>query len=60
MSSTYSDLQYTSFPDTVQSFVTMLNMAIADAPYIHGYQQAMIDGDYDMAQYYYSQIVYTK
>ena len=57
MSSTYSDLQYTSFPDTVQSFVTMLNMAIADAPYIHGYQQAMIDGDYDMAQYYYSQIV---
>lgn len=57
MSSTYTDLQYTSFPDSIQSFVTMLDMAVNDAPAINGYQRAMRDGDYNTAQTYLSQIV---
>lgn len=56
MSSTYTDLQYTSFPESVQEFVTMLDMNIADATAVAGYQAAMRDGDYATAQNYYSQI----
>lgn len=56
MSETYSDLTFTSFPDEIQTFVTMLNMTIADATSINGYQQAMRDGNYSLAQQYFSQI----
>lgn len=56
MSSTYQDLQYTVFPDNIQNFVTMLNMAVADGANIAGYQQAMRDGDEVLAQQYYNQI----
>lgn len=56
MSATYTDLQFTSFPDSVQSFVTMLDMAINDASAINGYQEAMRNGDYASAQSYFSQI----
>ena len=56
MSTTYTDLQFTSFPDSVQSFVTMLDMAINDASAINGYQEAMRNGDYELAQSYFSQI----
>jgi hypothetical protein len=56
MSSTYTDLQYTSFPDDIQSFVTMLDMAVNDAPAINGYQRAMREGDYNTAQAYLTQI----
>lgn len=57
MSTTYTDLQYTSFPDNVQTFVTMLDMAVNDATAINGYQQAMRNGDYATAQSYLSQVV---
>lgn len=57
MSATYKDLQFTSFPDSVQSFVTMLNMATTDAVAVSGYQAAMEAGNTSLAQQYYSQIV---
>lgn len=56
MSSTYTDLQYTTFPDSVQTFVTMLNISVSDAEAVNGYQQAMRVGDYATAQSYMSQI----
>ena len=56
MSATYPSLQFTTFPEQVQTFVTMLNMAIADAPAVKGYQQAMQAGNNTLAQQYYNQI----
>lgn len=56
MSTTYPDLSFTTFPEQVQSFVTMLNMAVADGEAITGYQQAMQQGNYELAQQYFSQI----
>ena len=56
MSNTYSDLSFTSFPDEIQTFVTLLNMTIADASLINGYQQAMRDSNYSLAQQYFNQI----
>lgn len=56
MSQTYSDLSFTSFPDEIQTFVTMLNMVVNDAEAVNGYQQAMRDGDYTLAQQYFNQI----
>lgn len=56
MSTTYQDLIYTSFPETVQTFVTMLNMATSDGAAVVGYQQAMQNGDYALAQQYFAQI----
>lgn len=56
MSNTYPSLQFTTFPEQVQTFVTMLNMAIADGPAIKGYQQAMQNGNNALAQQYYAQI----
>ena len=57
MSSTYPDLQYTSFPDSIQQFATMLDIDISDASAVAGYQAAMRNGDYATAQSYYNQIV---
>lgn len=56
MSQTYSDLTFTSFPDEIQTFVTMLNMVASDANAVNGYQQAMRDGNYQLAQQYFSNI----
>lgn len=56
MSTTYEDLSFTTFPDQVQAFVTMLNMTVTDGPAIIGYQQAMQNGDYATAQQYFAQI----
>ena len=56
MSVTYPSLQFTTFPEQVQTFVTMLNMTIADAPAVKGYQQAMEAGNNTLAQQYYNQI----
>lgn len=56
MSTTYTDLPYTSFPDSIQSFVTMLNMVVSDGAAVTGYQQAMEDGNTALAQTYYAQI----
>lgn len=56
MSNTYSDLTFTSFPDQIQTFVTMLNMTVADANVVNGYQLAMRSGDYTLARQYFNQI----
>lgn len=56
MSTTYQDLQFTAFPNAIQSFVTMLNMVAADAPAVLGFQEAMEQGDTPLAQQFYSQI----
>lgn len=56
MSNTYSDLTFTSFPDEIQTFVTMLNMVVSDGDAVTGYQEAMRNGDYALAQQYFNQI----
>lgn len=56
MSETYTDLSFTSFPDEIQTFVTMLNMTIEDAEAINGYQEAMRNGDYTLARQYFERI----
>ncbi len=56
MSVTYPSLQFTTFPEQVQTFVTMLNMTVADAPNVKGYQQAMEAGNKTLAQQYYNRI----
>ena len=56
MSSTYTDLQYTTFPNEIQNFIEVLNILASDAPYIKGFQEAMRNGDYSTAQQYFSQI----
>ena len=56
MSTTYQDLSFTTFPEQVQTFVTMLNMAVSDGSAVAGYQQAMQQGNYNLAQQYFSQI----
>ena len=56
MSATYQDLSFTTFPEQVQTFVTMLNMAVTDGALITGYQEAMQAGNYELAQQYFSQI----
>lgn len=56
MSTTYQDLSFTTFPEQVQTFVTMLNMAVSDGNAVTGYQQAMQQGNYNLAQQYFSQI----
>ena len=56
MSNQYPSLQFTTFPDNIQSFVTMLNMSVADGAAVTGYQQAMQAGNNTLAQQYYSQI----
>lgn len=56
MSDTYPSLRFTTFPEQVQTFVTMLNMTIADGPAIKGYQKAMQNGNNELAKKYYAQI----
>lgn len=56
MSNTYQDLTFTTFPDQIQTFVQMLDILASDANALNGYQQAMRDGNYQLAQTYLSQI----
>lgn len=56
MSTTYQDLSFTTFPEQVQTFVTMLNMVVSDGAAVAGYQQAMQQGNYNLAQQYFNQI----
>lgn len=57
MSITYPDLPFTTFPDSIQSFVTMLNMTVEDAEYVKGYQEAVLNNDTASQIYFYSKIV---
>lgn len=56
MSTTYPSLQFTTFPNSIQTFVTMLNMTVDDGVAITGYQKAMQAGNNTLARQYYSQI----
>lgn len=56
MSNFYPDLINTTFPNSIQTFITMLDMTIDDAQAVTGYQQAMRNGDYDSANQYFNQI----
>lgn len=56
MSETYKSLQFTTFPEQIQAFVTMLNMAVSDANAVAGYQKAVQAGDNSLASQYYNQI----
>lgn len=46
MSATYPDLTYTTFPDTEQSFVEMIDMASSDGALVSQYQIAMQNNDF--------------
>lgn len=56
MSELYKDLQFTSFPDAIQKFVTMLDMTADDADAVANFQEAMEEGNVDAANQYYSTI----
>ena len=56
MSNFYPDLINTTFPNQIQTFITMLDMTIDDAQAVTGYQQAMRNGDYNSANQYFNQI----
>lgn len=50
MSTTYQDLTYTTFPDTIQSFVEMEDITSGDASALDAYQTAMRAGDFQAAR----------
>lgn len=56
MSATYPDLTYTSFPDTEQSFVEMIDMTSSDGALMTQYQTAMQNGDFATARTVLAQI----
>ena len=56
MSTQYQDLAFTSFPNSINNFVQMLNMVASDGALVTAYQQAMQQGNTALAQSYYNQI----
>lgn len=56
MSVTFPDLIYTSFPDTEQSFVEMIDMNSSDGTLMTQYQTAMQNGDFATARTVLAQI----
>lgn len=56
MSTTYPDLTYTTFPDTEQSFVEMIDMNSSDGALMAQYQTAMQNGDFATARTVLAQI----
>lgn len=56
MSVTFPDLTYTSFPDTEQSFVEMIDMNSSDGTLMTQYQTAMQNGDFITARTVLAQI----
>lgn len=56
MSTLYQDLPYTTFPNTVQTFVTMQDILASDGATVKLFQDAMEVGDTALAQQYYTQI----
>lgn len=49
MSVTYPDLSYTSYPDSIQSFVEMIDMTSSDGLLVSQYQTAMQNNDFTTA-----------
>ena len=56
MSATYPDLTYTTFPDSQQTFVEMIDMNSSDGALMTQYQTAMQNGDFATARTVLSQI----
>ena len=56
MSATYPDLTYTTFPDTEQAFVEMIDMTSSDGALMTQYQTAMNNGDFVTARSVLAQI----
>ena len=56
MSQLYMDLPMSSFPSSVQTFVTMQDIVAADGANVKGFQDAMEAGNMALAQQYYSAI----
>lgn len=56
MSVTYPDLTYTTFPDTQQTFVEMIDVNTSDGPLLTQYQNAMNAGDFATARAVLAQI----
>lgn len=56
MSQTYVDLTLTNFPESVDDFLTFLNITAADGPLIMQYQQAMELGNISLANQILEQI----
>lgn len=56
MSATYEDLGLTNFPDSIDTFLTYLNITATDAPLIAQYQSAVESGDFTTAQTVLAQI----
>lgn len=56
MSTTYPDLTYTTFPDSQQAFVEMIDMTSSDGALMTQYQTAMQNGDFTTARTVLSQI----
>lgn len=56
MSSLYPDLPLTSFPESLDTFITYLNITSTDAPYVKQYFTAMQNGDIVTAQSAFNQI----
>lgn len=56
MSTTYPDLTYTTFPDTEQSFVEMIDLTSSDGALMTQYQTAMQNGDFATARTVLAQI----
>lgn len=56
MSTTYPDLTFTTFPDTQQTFVQMIDLTSSDGALMTQYQQAMMNGDFATAQSVLAQI----
>lgn len=49
MSTTYPDLTYTSFPDSIQTFIEMIDMTSSDGQLVEQYQTAMKNNDFTNA-----------
>lgn len=56
MSTTYPDLTYTTFPDSQQTFVEMIDMTSSDGAIMTQYQTAMQNGDFAAARTALSQL----
>lgn len=56
MSDTYKDLPFTSYPNSIQSFVTMQDILASDGPNVKGFQDAMEVGNIQLAQQFYNSI----
>ena len=56
MSTTYPTLPYTTFPNSIQTFDTKVNMVSSDGSKVKGFQDCLARGDISGAQAYYNQI----